>query len=195
MLNSMTWGKPEIVSKKEVGSGRCFLELAPQEGNQCAEDGRRSMNTRSLSSSDWGLTGVTLQPPQVLAQTILRQQVSASVREQVSQVHTHRTKSWKDCVGQVPQKRFVQQGKQIKSTHQGPGIPGCSPSSTAGISIHCPCWDLQSPHSWRGGSLFAPTVSYDAIHCSLSRILTFSKIHWAEHSYTSRAFLWPHPGK
>lgn len=54
---SMTWGRPEIVSKKEVGSARCFHELAPQQGNQCAEDGRRSMNTRSLSSSDWGLMG------------------------------------------------------------------------------------------------------------------------------------------
>lgn len=88
---------------------------------------------------------------------------------------------------------FVQQGNQIKSTHQKPGIS--DQSSTAGIPTRCLCWDLQGPHSWRGGFLLIPTFSYGAIYCSLSRILIFSKLLWAEHSYPLMAFLWLYPGK
>lgn len=55
-------------------------------------------------------------------------------------------------------------------------------SSTAGISTYWPCWDLQSPHSWRGGFPLNSTFSYGASHCYLRRILIFSKLHWAERS-------------
>lgn len=49
------------------------------------------------------------------------------------------------CAAEV--KWFVQQGNQIKSTHQKPSIS--VQSSPAGIPTHCLCWSLQSPHSWR----------------------------------------------
>lgn len=64
----------------------------------------------------------------------------------------------------------------MKNTHQKLGIPGPSPSSPAGFSIHRPCRDLQSLHSWRDGFLLVPTLSDDAIFCS-------------EHPYTLKSIL------
>lgn len=88
VLNSTTWGRTEMVKKKEAGSARCFLDLCPQEGSQCAEDGDHEhkgiflFGLGSILGDFVAAVGPSTDHPQ-----------TASVRDQASQVQTDRMKS------------------------------------------------------------------------------------------------------
>lgn len=95
------------------------------------------------------------------------------------------------CAAEV--KWFVQQGNQIKE--HTPEARYLSPKLSSGHPH--PLSLLRRPESpfLKGGFLLIPAFSYGAIYCSLSRILIFPKLHWVEHLYPLKAFLWPYPGK